>query len=207
MDEIFRHNITTQDSLICKISPETLQAISKFLSPHNLVDLSHTCKDLHLKLPFYLIKSGRFSGRVLNNINFSRTFFEGPAIHFLVNQLNISLRCNDVLYLFWVQIVRGGKVVLKTEKFKTEPPGCQFTKDIPLLGKYKPGDRIFFMIGTFRDSLFLDFPYIADINYKISLQLKNYEYGKPIYFSQKRSGYAEFTSPSVLKIPGEIRGK
>ena len=204
MDEIFRHNITTQDSLICKISPETLQGISKFLSPHDLVDLSHTCKDLHLKLPFYLIKSGRFSGRVLNKINFSRTFFEEPAIHFLVNQLNISLRCNEVLYLFWVEIVRGGKVVLKTEKFKT---GWQFTKDIPLLGKYKPGDRICFRIGTFRDSLFSDFPDIADINYKISLQLKNYEYGKPIYFSQKRSGYAEFTSPSVLKIPGEILGK
>ena len=61
MDEIFEQNIIEQDSILCKIQPEILKIISECLPPNDVVHLSHTCKELHQKLPFYLLKSGTFT--------------------------------------------------------------------------------------------------------------------------------------------------
>ena len=208
MDKIFERNIIAQDSMLCKISTDTLQKISKFLSPTNVVNLSHTCKELHQRLPFYLIKSGEFTGTILEDANFRRALFEGPAIHFFVSEVNISLDYDEEeLYAFWVQIIRGGKVILETHHCWSK--SIQFTKKSLVLTEYKPGDRIWFMFCSPHQVFNLKHVPSLDvhINYEVSLQLENYEYGKPMYYSRERRGYAEFTSTSILmKLSKDFAG-
>ena len=175
MDKIFDRNITEQDSILCKIPHETFQKISKFLSPTDVVRLSHTCKELHQNLPFYLLKIG---GRFLNKQKASGVLFKGPAINFPVSEIDIrgSLSiCSFVPFgcEIWIKITRGEKVALETEKCYGSL-GFQLTKTSSIIDGAKY------------------------IYFEASLKLENYEYGKPIYCSQNRMGYAEFTRPSIL---------
>ena len=207
MDKIFDSNIIPQESILCKIAPELLQAISKFLLPTDIVHLSHTCKELHQKLPFYLIKSGKVSSQLISGCS-PNILFEGPGIHFPVSEINISVTGNDPRVrfkcAFWMQIIRGGKVVQESQKLHCVRSKT-FTKKCPAVKEYKPGDKIWFMfcIPLVNYDAFSKLPchYGAYIYYKVSLQLENYEFGKPIYVSKKRRGYAEFTSPSIVREP------
>ena len=61
MDKIFGQNIIEQDNILCKFHPEILKIISECLPPKDVVHLSQTCKELHEKLPLYLLKSGTFT--------------------------------------------------------------------------------------------------------------------------------------------------
>lgn len=191
MDKIFDRNITEQDSILCKIPHETFQKISKFLSPTDVVRLSHTCKELHQNLPFYLLKIG---GRFLNKQKASGVLFKGSAINFPVSEIDIrgSLSiCSFVPFgcEIWIKITRGEKVALETEKCYGSL-GFQLTKTSSILREYRPGDRIWFMFSIIDGAKYIYF--------EASLKLENYEYGKPIYCSQNRMGYAEFTRPSIL---------
>ena len=207
MDKIFDSNIIPQDSILCKIAPELLQAISKFLSPTDIVHLSHTCKELHQKLPFYLIKSGNVSSQFFSGYS-PKLLFEGPGIHFPVSEINISVYANDARvtfeYVLWMQIIRGGKVVQESQKLHCVRSKT-FTKKCPAVKEYKPGDKIWFMfcipLANYAFTGQLSCDYGGYIFYKVSLQLENYEFGKPIYVSKKRRGYAEFTSPSIVREP------
>ena len=64
MDKIFERGKMEQDSMLCEIQTEILQAILKFLPGFDIMHLSHTCKELYQKLPFCLVKRGEFLSEI-----------------------------------------------------------------------------------------------------------------------------------------------
>ena len=200
MDKIFDRNIIEQDSILCKIQSEVLLIISKLLTPTDVVHLSRTCKELHQKLPFYLIKSGDFIFAPSNNLDSPTTWFEGRAVNFFVNEINISIadspRGIHIVY-FLIQVVRDGIVVIETDRMLL----CQldsgkfiknFTKEHIVLKEHKPGDTLRFLAGVRKGCKY------PIQNVKISLQLENYRYDKPLYVANGEKGYANFKGPSVI---------
>ena len=198
MDKIFEHNVIKQESLLCRLPFDLLRTVSKFLTPNDLVHLSHTCKFIHGVLPFYLIKSGEFWFEFWNEVNFSRKWFEGSPINFCINDINISLDFfTGGKFTVWMQIVRSGIVFLETQKFWSQEasPVFRFTKKNSALREYKPGDRLQFMVGLACDPVAVY--KVNCFGYEVSLQLKDYEYGKPISHVQRiGKGYANFENPS-----------
>ena len=199
MDKIFEQNIIKQDSRLCTFQPGILQIILRFLPPTDVVHLSHTCKELHQKLPFYLIKSGDFTVFVSGKSTFLNKLFEGPAINFSVSKIKLSVTHHYWRgIVVWIQIIRSQILVLETQKYVTPSApierNFQFTKKDAALREYKPGDMIRFMASASDDSR------MKSINciFQVSLQLENYDYGKPINVTKKAKGFAEFKSPSVF---------
>ena len=196
MDKIFEQNIIEQDSILCKIHPEILKIISECLPPNDVVHLSHTCKELHQKLPFYLKKSG--TSTIL--ISKASSWFEGPACIFSISEINISFRVVNPRFLMntfvWIQIIHSGIVVLETQKYFIEDTegNNQIKIKNATIKEYKGGDRLRFMLRM--DTLFRDNDEV-DFSFQLSLRLENYEYGKPIYVTKKLKGYANFKCPFV----------
>ena len=199
MDETFEQNIIKQDSTLCKIPPEILKIILECLSPNDVVHLSHTCKELHKKLPFYLKKSGR-----VTFLSKKMCFFlEGPVPNFSINEINISVtaihlvRWVDYKIAVWIQIIRSGIVVLETQKYfleLTTDGNLQIRIKDTTLKEYKGGGRLRF-IGMQKE-----IPLAGDVEFRfqVSLQLENYKKcGKRIDTTKKLKGYADFKSPSV----------
>ena len=200
MDKIFECNIIEQDSILCKFQSIVLQDILKFLRPTDIVRMSHTCKELHRKLPFYLIKRDNFTIAVLNK-RYLAVLFEGPATNYSVSKTDVSINhgnCPDLLDDMLIQIIRCGKVVMEIQRFLLDMKGSYFRFHYKIsnniIREVKPGDRIRFMASIpyaeIKSSIFGDF--------LISLQIKNYKYDKPLYTAKKVMGYAKFKSPLVL---------
>ena len=197
MDKIFDRNIIEQESILCKTHPEILKIISESLLPNDVVHLSHTCKELHQKLPFYLKKSGTFT--ILTSLK-AYSLFEGPASDFSISEINVSFTVTNSTFqtehiAVWIQIIRSGIVVLETQKYIIKVKERKFQTKIKnaTLKKYKGGDRLRFMgqqINT-RTSESMD------CIFQVSLQLENYKYGKPIDITKKLKGYADFKNPSI----------
>ena len=201
MDKIFEQSITKQESKLCTSQPGILPKILKFLPSTDVVHLSHTCKELHQKLPFYLIKSGNFTVFVSGKSTFLNKLFEGPAINFSVSKIKFSVAHHYWRgIVVWIQIIRSQIVVLETRKYFTpetfslQKRTFQFTKKDAVLREYKPGDVIRFMASTSGDSM------MKSINciFQVSLQLENYDYSKPINVTKKAKGFVEFKSPSIV---------
>ena len=197
MDKIFEQNIIEQDSILCKIHPEILKIISECLPPNDVVHLSHTCKELHQKLPFYLKKSG--TSTIL--VSKASPWFEGPACIFSISEINISFRVvNNPRFLMkkfvWIQIIHSGIVVLETQKYFIEDTegNNQIKIKNATIKEYKGGERLRFMLCM--DTLFR-YNDKVDCSFQLSLRLENYEYGKPIYVTKKLKGYANFKCPFV----------
>ena len=194
MDKIFEQNIIEQESALCKIPFDVFKKILKFLTPSDVVHLSHTCKFIHQSLPIYLIKSGECWLTVSNKVNFSKKWFEGPAINFFINEINITL---DFFiggdFTVWMEVIRSRKVILKTEKLWSQKarPTFQFTKNSSALREYKPGDRLRFMVGLADDS-----KVVCNVNcfgFEVSLRLENYHYGMLMRnLSGKGKEYSKF---------------
>ena len=215
MDKIFERNKIGQDSMLCKIQTEILQAILKFLPAIDVMCLSHTCKELYQKLPLCLTKSGQFCITDMDNANISRVWFKGSAIKFSVSEIDILIKLDTLdKFAVWMKIIRSGKIVHETEKhwineqmnefqFKINSR-FQFTKKNSALREYKPGDRLWFMVGASRFNPYFFERYEEDgyFNFLLSLQLENYEYGKELYDAKKVKEYPEITNPSVsLNLP------
>ena len=196
MDKIFEQNIIEQDSILCKIHPEILKIISECLPPNDVVHLSHTCKDLHQKLPFYLKKSEAVT--ILTSK--ASSWFEGPACIFSISEINISCRGANLRCLMeiivWIQIIHSGIVVLETQKYLIK--GTEGKHQIKIknatLKEYKGWDRLRFMVRI--DNKLFEIKKV-ECSFQLSLRLGNYEYGKPIYITKKLKGYANFKCPSV----------
>ena len=108
MDKIFEQNVIEQDNILCKVHPEILKIISERLSPIDVVHLSHTCKELHQKLPFYLLKSGTFTTLESQK---GYLLFEGPASNFPISEINLSFTVTSRYLSYremevWIQIIR-----------------------------------------------------------------------------------------------------
>ena len=205
MDKIFGQNIIEQDNILCKFHPEILKIISECLPPKDVVHLSQTCKELHEKLPFYLLKSGTFT---LAGSLKGYLLFEGPASNFSISEIDISFTAacaiSSRLPLYvgsiisvWIQIIRRGIVVLETQKYLTERTdhrsyGIKIKN--ATLKDCKCGDRLRFM-GQDANKGSGSMQYV----FEVSLQLENYKYGnKPIDTTKRVKGYAGFKYPSVL---------
>ena len=196
MDEIFEQNIIKQDSILCKIQPEILKIISECLPPNDIVQLSHTCKELHQKLPFYLLKSGTFT--TLQSLK-GYLLFEGPASNFSISEINLSFTATGQFSFsreieFWIQIIRRGIVVQETQKYLTEYEDENYKIKIknPTLKECKCGDRLRFM-GQHTNGFSINENYF----FEVSLKLENYTFGKPIDTTEKVKGYAGLKYPSV----------
>ena len=202
---MFEQSIIKQDSTLCKILPEILKRISEFLSPNDVVHLSHTCKELHQKLPFYLKKTG--------TITFSSSpklysLFEGPAPNFSINEISICFTSSQLFLVHegitvWIQIIRSGIVVMETQKYflrKTKENHQIRIKDTALK-EYKDRGRLRFngylMYPPGQTNILDTCGYVIDFRFQVSLQLENYKYGKPIETTKKIKGYADFKNPSV----------
>ena len=201
MDKIFEQNIIEQDNILCKIPTEILKIISKCLQADDVVHLSHTCKELHQKLPFYLKQSGIVT--ILASVKAYYPWFEGPAINCSISEINISFTVVNKYILgkseivIWMQIIRSGIVVLESQKYSIRTrENFQIKIKNAILKEYKYGDRLRFMAHNDGD-MFSGFKSI-DFSFQLSLQLKNYQYGKPIKITKKVKGYADFKSPSVF---------
>ena len=206
MDKIFGQNIIEQDNILCKFHPEILKIISEFLPPKDVVHLSQTCKELHQKLPFYLLKCGTFT---LAGSLKGYLLFEGPASNFSIREINISFTAptSSRLSLFmcssisvWIQIIRRGIVVLETQKYLTERTGDRsFGIKIKnaTLKECKCGDRLRFM-GQDTEKYAVSSGSMQYV-FEVSLQLENYKYGnKPVDITERVKGYAGFKYPSVF---------
>ena len=200
MDKILEQNIIEQDSILCKIHSEILKIISECLPPNDVVHLSHTCKELHQKLPFYLKKSGTFT--ILNSK--ASTWFEGPACNFSISEINISFRDTHSWYLrdiaVWIQIIHNGIVVLETQKYFIEEREGKYQIKIKntTLKEYKGGDRLRFM-AHMDESISK-----VECSFELSLRLENYKYGKPIYITKKLKGYANFKCPFASIVMEDV---
>ena len=151
MDKIFECNIIEQDSILCKFQSNVLPDILKFLRPTDIVRMSHTCKELHRKLPFYLIKRDNFTIAFLNK-RYLAVLFEGPATNYSVSKIDVSINhgnCPDLLDDMLIQIIRCGKVVMEIQRFLLEMKGSYFRFNYKIsndiIREVKPGDRIWFM--------------------------------------------------------------
>ena len=207
MDKIFEQNIIEQDSILCKIHPEILKIISEILPPNDVVHLSHTCKELHQKLPFYLKKSGTFT-LVTSKVH---PWFEGPACNFSISEINISFRDTNsrdwMEIAVWIQIIRSGIVVLETQKYFSEDREGKYQIKIKsaTIEECKGGDRLRFMV--YMDQL--TFPVCireVECSFQLALRLENYKYGKPIYITKKLKGYADFKCPFVSIVIEDAPG-
>lgn len=201
MDKIFDRNIIEQESILCKTHPEILKIISESLPPNDVVHLSHTCKELHQKLPFYLKKSGTFT--ILTSLK-AYSLFEGPASDFSISEINVSFTVTNSTFqtehiAVWIQIIRSGIVVLETQKYfikDTERNHRIKIKDATLK-EYKSGDRLRFM-GRMKLSMFhIFFSERMNCSFQVSFRLENYKYWKPIDITKKVKGYSDFKHPSV----------
>ena len=195
MDKIFECNIIKQDSILCNFPSQILPDILKFLPLTDVVCLSHTCKELHQKLPFCLIKRDHFKFDPSDRI-FRQILFEGRAINFSISKINISIKlgnCRGAVINVWAQIIRCGMIILETEKFLFTPEidAWRFGKDSPIATKFKPADRLQFMFTTLNSKM----KPIIHGDLLISLQLENYKYDKPLYVAM---GYAGFKNPLVI---------
>ena len=201
MDKIFEQNIIEQDNILCKFHLEILKKISEFLPPKDVVHLSHTCKELHQKLPFYLLKSGTFT--LVESLK-GYLLFEGPASNFSISEINISftiVASSKFVFVLsdisvWIQIIRRGIVVLETQKYLTKATDRRNYIKIknPTLKECKCGDRLRFMgQNTNNSSRTRSVQYV----FEVSLQLENYKNGKPIDITKRVKGYAGL-NPSVL---------
>ena len=196
MDKIFEQNVIEQDNILCKVHHEILKIISKCLSPIDVVHLSHTCKELHQKLPFYLLKSGTFTTLESQK---GYLLFEGPASNFSISEINLSFTVTS-RYLFygemevWIQIIRKGIVVLETQKYLIECGDRNYQIKIKnaTLKECKFGDILRFM-GQHNEELSTKDNYV----FEVSLQLENHKYDKPIDTTKKAKGYAGFKYPSL----------
>ena len=134
-------------------------------------------------------------------------WFEGPPINFFVSKINILVtNCFFHKINVWIQIIRYGKVILESEKYRTGSgairSNIQFEENDTFLREYRPGDRIRFMAGLpvryLRKSIRCFFG--------VSLQLKHYTYGKPLYVTEqsefikciKGKGYSEYKNPDIF---------
>ena len=194
MDKIFECNIIKQDSILCNFPPQILPDILKFLPLSDVVCLSHTCKELHRKLPFCLIKRNHFEFEASDRI-FNQILFEGRAINFSISKINIFIELGNFRGVFinvWAQIIRCGTIILQTEKNSFMPGfnNWQFQKSAPIIRKFKPADRLRLMVTTKQTSM----KPIIHGDLLISLQLENYKYDKPLYVAM---GYAGFKNPLV----------
>ena len=200
MDKLFECKIIKQDSILCKRQSEVLPNILEFLQPIDVVHLSHTCKELHQKLPFFLIKSGNFTVPASEKI-FSAMWFKGSPINFSVNKMNIfmsSSHFSSCVNYVWIQIIRSRTVVLETPKrsmpFWNLPVNFQFTKKNTCLRELEPRDVLCFMGGFSSQDTKSSF----DVKFIISLQLESYKYDKPLHVTKRAEGYAGFKSPHIL---------
>ena len=196
MDKIFEQNVIEQDNILCKVHPDILKIISECLSPIDVVHLSHTCKELHQKLPFYLLKSGTFTTLESQK---GYLLFEGPASNFSISEINLSFTVTSLFSSYnemevWIQIIRKGIVVQETQKYLTEYADQNYQIKIKnaTLKKCKFGDILRFM-GQHSNK----FPIKESYVFQVSLQLENHKYGKPIDTTKKSKGYAGFKYPSV----------
>ena len=202
MDKIFEQNIIEQDSILCKICPEILKIVLEYLPANDVVHLSHTCKELHQKLPFYLKKSGAFT---FASSPKACSWFEVPASSISISEINISFTVTKKTSLkgsgidLWIQIIRSGIVVLETQKYfikDTERNHRIKIKDATLK-EYKSGDRLRFM-GRMKLSMFhIFFSERMNCSFQVSFRLENYKYWKPIDITKKVKGYSDFKHPSV----------
>ena len=197
MDKIFEQNVIEQDNILCKAHPEILKIISECLSPIDVVHLSHTCKELHQKLPFYLLKSETSTISASLKGNF---LFEGPASNFSISEINISFTAANSMYeawkiAVWVQIIRSGTVALETQKyFITNTEGnYQIKIKNATLQEYKGGDRLRFMGQQMHQWFNESFCCI----HQLSLKLENDKHDRPIDITGKVKGYSDFKYPSV----------
>ena len=195
MDKTFKSNIIKQDSILCNFSSQMLLDVLKFLPLTDLVRLSHTCKELHRKLPFYMIKQDHFELHASDRI-FSQILFEGRAINCSISKINISIElgnCHGVFINVWAQIIRCGMIILETDRFSFMPGSnnWQFGKTSSIIRNLKPADRLRFMATTQHTKIT---PVIHG-DFLISLQLENYKYDKPLYAAM---GYAGFKNPLVI---------
>ena len=206
MDKIFECNIIKQDSILCNFPSQILPDILKFLPLTDVVCLSHTCKELHQKLPFCLIKWNHFKlGQNDSDRIFSQILFEGRAINFSVSKINISTELGNYRGVFinvWAQIIRCGMIILESEKLSFMPGlnNWQFRKNSPIIRKFKPGDGLRFMVTTQHTNM----KPIIHGDLLISLQLENYKYNKPLYVA---IGYAGFKNPLVIVETPEFVGQ
>ena len=195
MDKIFEQNIIEQDSILCKIELKILEIILKYLPPNNVVHLSHTCKELHQKLPFYLKKSIVFIMKPLKKLCYP--WFDGTAINFSIKEIKISFTLNNILLgiiALWIQFIRRGIVVFETQKYFIRNTKGNFQINKAALKEYKHGDRFRFVaqnVGLNLES--------QGLSFQVSVLLENYEYGKPINVTKKVKGYTGFKRP-----PGSI---
>ena len=211
MDRIFEQNILKQDSLLCTIGFEILQRILKFLPPTDVVHLSHTCKQLYQKLPFWLVKSGNFKIRTFEKTNSSTIWFEGPPINFYVSKINLLVAYRYVgKIVVWMQIIRNEKVIIDSEKYNIgfgAIKSCiRLQENNIFLRKFTPGDRIRFSAGVPAGGLQKS----ISCTFQVSLQLKDYRHAELLHVTEhgefitqkSRKGYAEFKSPNIsLECP------
>ena len=195
MDKIFEQNIIEQDNILCKIEPEILEIILKYLIPNDVVHLSHTCKELHQKLPFYMRKSGIFTIYPFQKIYYR--WFEGTAINFPIKEIKISFTLTSIWFLInrialWMQIMRSEVVVFETQKYIIRDIKGNFQIKKSALKEYKHGDRLRFMAQNFSSTVIG-----ANCSFQVAVQLENYEYGKPINTTEKVKGYPAFKRPFV----------
>ena len=193
MDKIFEHYNTKQDSILCKV--ELLQKISRFLPPIDIVNLSHTCKELHQNLPFYLIKSGNFTVVTApGKKDSSKIWYEGPAINFSVSEINIPITADLKSFKYiWIQIIRSRIAILESQKFDAiRVNNIRLTKKNAVLRGCKPGDKLRFMASVNAAGWTTE----CSGNFQIFLQLEKYNYG-PMYVAKKVEGYEEFNSPNI----------
>ena len=197
MDESFKYNFIEQESELCRIPFVALKKILEFLTPKDVVRLSHTCKCIYVSLPFYLIQSGEFWFTVSCEVNFSRKWLEGPAINFFVNEINISLDFfTGSDFTVWIELIRNGNVVLKTQKLWSQDkrPSFHFSKESSILREYKPGDKLWFMVGLAYDS-----QVVCNLNcfgFEVSLRLESYKYDELIKsVARKGQEYGQFEKP------------
>ena len=198
MDKIFEKNVIEQDSVLCESPPEILKISSKYLPTNDVVHLSHTCKELHKKLPFYLMKSVTY---IVSTSLKACSLFEGPAINFCISEINISCTVPKPSIWFsdiavWIQIISQEIVIQETQKYliKYTAGKLQIKIKNSTLNKFKAGNRLRFMVQQIE----CDDQGKVDYIFQISVQLENYENGKPIYITEKVKGYAGFRNRSVF---------
>ena len=205
LDQRVHQNFLKQDSTLCTIGSEILRRILKFLPPTDVVYLSHTCKQLYQKIPFYLVKSGNCRFTTYQKANSENIWFEGQAINFFVSKINILIASNYVgKIVVWMQIIRNGKAILESEKSHTasgvRKSNFQFEENNNFLKTYRPGDRIRFIAGLPAKCLQKS----INCTFQVSLQLKHYTYSKSLYvikkdkFNTSRMGYSEYESPGIF---------
>ena len=206
LNQRFDLNFIKQGSILCTIGFEILLRILKFLPPTDVVHLSHTCKQLYQELPFYLVKSGHFMITASKKANPSTIWFEGLPINFFVSKMNVLIAfCYVGKIVVWIQIIRNGKVIIESKKYHTGSGGresnIQFEENDTFLREYRPGDRIRFIaclpVRYLQKSI--------NCTFQVSLQLKHYTYGKPLYAKErgefithiKGTGYFEYNGPDI----------